>query len=504
MSWARWRDSSFNVHFGAQLAPFSSLEPTRRSSTMAKKSQSPRHKPVVKLTEELKTSEKVEFMPTFLLGAAFAVLLVAVPFFSGILWMCKDVPVSPVLPCPQIVSKKESKKRGILGFLKQKQSTPNEVELELKVPDPKDSVCRLVWGFFSGGNQDAGPPMTCIPDEKESTPRRPSPELVEKYKSAYTPEKFEVSSAHSQLIVTLGERTRSFVPDWDERSDKVMWGGTGWPWRAPKRQPNSDATDLEKLDGGSLYFSYLRIMQWPQSLFSHFPFKLCSKGCNSEVAVAHTLEFREKYQPWMFSPTVKKENEKGFVFFHGFSESMKEGENGSHGIVWIRPGLRTKIDDVAQTRAYVNSLERAVAESLIRSNGRVGKFNVVMDGSGFSMGLTPSIHQVKVFVTMLQDHFPDKLGMILIANLGRVGDIVVRMFLPLISEEVRNKIIVLPKEPGERQRILNAVVGYENSPTWLGGVDTYQFNSDDYYSDAQFLFSDEEAKAYIETMPYHA
>lgn len=471
---------------------------------MPRNAQSPRKKPPAKTPKEIESCEKVNCLPAFVLGAAFAFILSAASVFSSIYWICKEVPVSPALQCPQIITKNENKKRGILGAIRQKSPAYQDMELELAAQDPKDCACRFALSFFTGSNPEVSAPLVCTPTEKQTVQRRPSAETMERYKSAYTPERFEVALAHSQLIVALGERMRQVVPDWEERSKNARWGGSAWDWYGPKQKATSDSTDLEELDGGSLFYSYLKIMKWPHSLTSHFPFKLCSKGCDSTVAVAHTLEFREKYQPWMYSPSVKQENEKGYSFFHGFSASREEIENASHAVVWIRPGLRTKVDDTAQTRVYLNSLERAVAASLIRSNGRVGKFNVVLDGSGFSIGLTPSLHHVKVFVTMLQDHYPDRLGMILLANLGRVGEVVVKMFLPIISEEVRNKIVVLPKDPAERQEILNAVVGYENSPTWLGGVDTYQFQSEEYYADEQFLFSDEEAKAYIETMPYHA
>lgn len=196
--------------------------------------------------------------------------------------------------------------------------------------------------------------------------------------------------------------------------------------------------------------------------------------------------------------------------------------------VWIRPGRRVKVDDIFSTRAYVNALEQAVAASLRNSNGRVGKFNVIVDGHDFSWGLMPSLHQLKVFVTMLQDHFPDRLGIIMLTNLGRVGEFVVGIIKPIISEEgkrnitfsrqhrflashnkldfystVRQKIIVLPRVEKERRVMLKAVVGVNNIPKWLGGRDGYDFDSKIYYSDT-IVLSDEEATQYAKTMPYHA
>jgi len=185
-------------------------------------------------------------------------------------------------------------------------------------------------------------------------------------------------------------------------------------------------------------------------------------------------------------------------------------------------------------RAYVNALEQAVTASLRNSNGRVGKFNIILDGHNFSFGLMPSLHQLKVFVTILQDHFPDRLGIIMLTNLGRVGEILVGIIRPIISEEgeeknttrkiqksiicffeiyshtmflyyiwkVRQKIVLLPRDGKTREAMLHAVVGRENVPKWLGGRDTFEFDSNKYYANS-LLLSDEESLKYATTMPYH-
>ncbi len=147
-------------------------------------------------------------------------------------------------------------------------------------------------------------------------------------------------------------------------------------------------------------------------------------------------------------------------------------------------------------------LEQAIAASLAHSQGRVGKFNVVVDGHDFSWGLMPSLHQLQVFITILQDHFPDRLGIILLTNLGRVGEFLVGIVKPLISEEVRQKIIVLPRNEQMRREMLQSVVGLSNVPTWLGGSDPYEFDPQTYYSDS-LVFSDKETMQYTKTMPYH-
>ena len=152
---------------------------------------------------------------------------------------------------------------------------------------------------------------------------------------------------------------------------------------------------------------------------------------------------------------------------------------------------------------YVNVLEQAVASSMERSKGRVGKFNVVIDGDNFSWSKMPSLQHLKTFITILQDHFPDRLGIIVLANLGRVGEILVGIIKPLISEEVRQKIIVLPHDERRRQQVLRTIIGDENIPNWLGGTDSFEFNHDTYYLN-DLVISDEAAMEYLETMPYHS
>jgi len=141
---------------------------------------------------------------------------------------------------------------------------------------------------------------------------------------------------------------------------------------------------------------------------------------------------------------------------------------------------------------------------LQRSRGRVGKFNAVVDGEGFTWSSMPSLSSVKALVAILQDHYADRLGVVILVNVGSICEILLKIFLPLITEEVRNKIVMLPHDRTERLEALKAVLGTkENIPERLGGIDDYDFDSDEYYSDDIFG-RDEEALQFLTTMPYHA
>ena len=114
-----------------------------------------------------------------------------------------------------------------------------------------------------------------------------------------------------------------------------------------------------------------------------------------------------------------------------------------------------------------------------------------------------SLSAVKTLVAILQDHFADRLGVIVLVNIGNICELLLNLFLPIITEEVRNKILMLPRDPKERLETLQAILGMKNIPVALGGDDDYSFNSDEYYTNA-ILGRDEEGLEYLKTMPFHA
>ncbi|KAL7506505.1 hypothetical protein ACHAXN_009897 [Cyclotella atomus] len=101
----------------------------------------------------------------------------------------------------------------------------------------------------------------------------------------------------SNTVVAVS--TKSF----QERVDSVPWGGVNsevtkwWPRKKIKKDRDYDEVSSQS-EGARLLAAYLKIMKWPKDLFVKFPFNLCPKGCDSEVSILHTLEWREKYMPW--------------------------------------------------------------------------------------------------------------------------------------------------------------------------------------------------------------
>jgi len=315
-----------------------------------------------------------QFLSPFLLGVAVALLLVMIPTIAGFMWMCGDVNFQVEESfCPSLVVKKsqaEKKGRHILdmfGLRKQE----DEKEYHILLGDPIERSCRNIvdaWTVFKSTKGRAGRDSSknfCSPkilneaaldDTDEPTSVASVSHGQGEFKTAFTNAYLQLTPRERQLILTLRERVVSGVSGWSKRASMVPWGGHNTlAWFSPA---NADGkSELEKLDGGSLFYSYLRIMKWPSDLYSNFPFKLCAKGCASEVgknvsccvpvlnsdksnltsylrllAISHTLTFRESYMPWAVSPSTIKENSDGVIFHHGFSPGFDDQSDG-HSLV---------------------------------------------------------------------------------------------------------------------------------------------------------------------------
>ena len=308
-----------------------------------------------------------------------------------------------------------------------------------------------------------------------------------------------------------------------ERADSVPWGGLSAEsnrWYPRKDSRQSPAKISSHVDGGRLMSAYLKIMKWPSDLRANYPFRLCKDGCGSEVSVLHTLEWREKYMPWCVSASGVKFNKAGFVYASGHSRPGRGQTNekalpyslseAGHSIVWYRPGLATVDDPEVYGRVLINTLERAVSDSLFRNGGEIGRFNVLMDCAGMGSRNSPPVREIKRIFSFMQDHFPDRLGVLLVANLGTMPRMLMNLVLPFVTEDVRAKIHIIPTGEVERMAMLGQIMDADQVPGWLvegrgGEGRKNEFRAEEYYGGSTTcVLSDKEATEYLRSMPYHA
>ena len=295
--------------------------------------------------------------------------------------------------------------------------------------------------------------------------------------------------------------------DFDERVANVGWGGPiangGRPWWLPESSTKTE------MDGERLAAAYAKIMGWPSpgEYTTKFPFKKCQEGCDPHFAFLHTLEWREKFKPWCITPSAVKENRDSFFYVRGHSPpnpNIKDGDATiGHSLVFYRPGLHKYEDTESYLRLIMHTLDAAVADSYSRSNNRVGKFNIILDCNGFSLSILPGFSEIKRLFTMMQDHFPDRLGVLMIVNLSGPGQLFLKMIKGIISEAVKKKIHIVPPTDKGGMEMLKILVEEEFIPTWLGGTDDFVLNPKVAYLENR-MCTEAQGREYYETMPFHA
>ena len=225
-------------------------------------------------------------------------------------------------------------------------------------------------------------------------------------------------------IAKFRDRVLAHVPHLHERAAQVPWGGDARiPWWMPvlhhhHRYHSSTDSDqsLDAMEGGRLLWYYYKIMSRyitdPGNLSAqiYFPFRLCKQhGCAAEDTIRHTLQWRERYQPWRVTPQMVRENSNGFCYQRGFSppavvvaQPQQQQQHhrhhhhhshnyGRHAMVWFRLGRHRVDDGLMYFRVVLHSIDQAVASALRESNLRVGKFNVLVDGTDFEFRKVPDM-----------------------------------------------------------------------------------------------------------------
>jgi hypothetical protein len=253
-----------------------------------------------------------QFLSPFLLGVTAALLLVTIPTIAGFLWICGDVALQRnESHCPRLVvkqsqspaAKQSAKQRrqrdwwNLFGLRIQEQEEEMQLVTEylILLEDPIQTTCRNIvsaWSILTTKRHDSNFENSCSPtilDEAtmDDADIASSDSDVSRdhsqFKTAYTKEYLQLTTEEKRLVMALGEHVVSQIDDWTKRASLVPWGGCDDcpSWFAPANAVGE--SELEQLDGGLLFYSYLRIMKWPTALFSTFPFKLCAKGCDSQV-----------------------------------------------------------------------------------------------------------------------------------------------------------------------------------------------------------------------------
>lgn len=352
---------------------------------------------------------------------------------------------------------------------------------------------------FIAAIADSNPALVYFSNKRKSTvattvPSLPRSRMVQLPSMLPGTAFYQRNPQQEGLVRDLSRAVLSNVHKVHARSAHVKWGGTVPFWMPSLHHQKNQ----QHIDGGTLLSYYAQITQRTSDSDAIFPTKLCRNGCPLHRPFEHTLQWRESYQPWKHTKAMMKENRDGWVYTRGHSAQSQ------HSMLWVRIGRHTVMDEPSYYRCIVHATDRAVAKALKHSDHKVGKYNVLIDASDFTWSKVPDMKYTRQALLMLSDHYPSRLGVVLLTNLSRLAELAVNIVKPLLSKDVRGKLLILSHDPDTRLRQLAQFVEPEYIPVWLGGSDHYSFDAHHVYPRRHRFPHEQDAMAFETDMPYHA
>jgi len=197
----------------------------------------------------------------------------------------------------------------------------------------------------------------------------------------------------------------------------------------------------------------------------------------SFAMIKETLKWRKEYgvvELMMGDLTsIKKESESGKMYVNGFDKKGRP-------ILYMKPRYQNTKGADDQIRHLVYTLERCAS---VMPPG-VEKLVLVIDFKGFSMRNSPSFAQQKQTLTILQDHYPERLGLALAYDAPSLFWGVYKVIKPFIDPVTAEKIQFVKnpiKEGSTDHKTITGLVDLEQLETNYGGKFVYTYSNDDYF-----------------------
>jgi len=233
------------------------------------------------------------------------------------------------------------------------------------------------------------------------------------FKHSYTLPSIELSPEELQDLHEFQRRVLKNVPDCKTRFQAVAFNGDKSRASAWWNDADSDSPEpIDQFEGGRLLWDYYSVISGRINAGQHFfgeigdlskkikfPVRLSKEkgknGCAIEDCIAHSLHWREQYQPWRVTDSMRLENKQGFCYVRGFSPAPPQCD-GRHSVLFVRAGKAHMQDNgVTFWRVLINAIEIASARAANASNGKVIKVNVVIDCEGFDLRKVPDLAHCK-------------------------------------------------------------------------------------------------------------
>jgi hypothetical protein len=203
----------------------------------------------------------------------------------------------------------------------------------------------------------------------------------------------------------------------------------------------------------------------------------------SKKMLEETLKWRSTYKPeeirWR---EIASEGETGKVYRASFHDRLERT------VLILRPGKQntTSIDN--QIRHLVYLIENAILN--LPENQE--QMTWLIDFTGWSLSNNPPIKSARDTINILQNHYPERLGIAILYNPPRIFEAFWKVVKYFLDAKTFQKVkFVYPKNK-DSVELMRSLFDEENLPAELGGKATLQYDHEEF---SKLMSRDDEKSA---------
>lgn len=193
----------------------------------------------------------------------------------------------------------------------------------------------------------------------------------------------------------------------------------------------------------------------------------------SIAKLQNTLDWRQSFEVHKideWADVIAEENATGKTYVRGFD---KQGR----AILYMKPRHENSTSHDGNLKHLVYNMERAMLS--MRERGVQEKICLIVDYEGFSLRNSPPMKTSKAVLSILQNHYPERLGIALLLNPPWIFQAFWTVIYPLIDPVTKQKIRLVSSNISET---LLEHIDADVLEAGFGGNDDRKFDSSIYLS----------------------
>ncbi|CAM9191515.1 unnamed protein product [Discosporangium mesarthrocarpum] len=191
-------------------------------------------------------------------------------------------------------------------------------------------------------------------------------------------------------------------------------------------------------------------------------------GRNVSQRIADTVEWRESVGAHeLKGGELIKDGSQGSLFVKGHDLERRP-------VVYLRPALGAP----SNIKVTVFTLERAIR----RMPRGSWQYTIVVDCQGMGLHNLPPLSYIKCMFSLLMNHYPMRIGVVLFANTGHSVMLCWRLLSPLIHARTKKKMRFIPHSKMAR---MTDYIHPSQLLSFVGGQSQWSFNPTEYFTNEE-------------------